>query len=150
MLVANLGASAMGSVVFSPRYMARLASEPMGRRDYTLNHIVNRIPLVSARMSAYAALGVTFEDSRSGIIMLGAFVHEPLRLIIGRNSIIGPACIIDARGGITIGANVNIGGGSAIQTGSHVVDSEISRPSSSLSSSKIGPGSRRTRWCSRA
>lgn len=74
-------------------------------------------------MRTYARFGVTFEHSDSGIIMLGAFIHDPRNLTIGRNSIIGPRCVIDARGGIKIGANVNITGGAAVQTGSHVVDS---------------------------
>lgn len=90
--------------------------------DYILNHIVNRIPHVGLRMQAYDALGVKLADRRGGMIMLGAEIHAPRLLRIGRNPAIGP-CILDARGEITIGDNVNISGGAYLQTATHLVDS---------------------------
>jgi acetyltransferase-like isoleucine patch superfamily enzyme len=93
------------------------------RHDYLLNHVVNRVPFVEPRMRLYAALGVRFADWKRTTIMLGADVFSPRELEIGANTIIGPRCALDARGGLTIGRNVNVSGGSAFQTGMHLVDS---------------------------
>ena len=93
------------------------------RHDYVLNHVVNRLPLVEPRMRLYASLGVRLADPRTTMIMLGVRVSQPRMLQIGANSIIGPGCHLDARGGLTIGENVNISGGAMFQTGKHDVDS---------------------------
>jgi acetyltransferase-like isoleucine patch superfamily enzyme len=91
-------------------------------RDWVLNHVVCRIPFVSPRMAAYALLGVHLEDRRTGIIMLGSEIYRAKGLHIGRNSAIGRGCVLDARGGIKIGQNVNIGSYSRFQPGKHVID----------------------------
>jgi acetyltransferase-like isoleucine patch superfamily enzyme len=91
-------------------------------RDWVLNHVVCRIPFVSLRMAAYALLGVDLEDHRTGIIMLGTEVYRAKNLHIGRNSAIGRGCVLDARGGLRIGENVNIGSYSRFQAGKHVID----------------------------
>lgn len=93
------------------------------QRDYLLNHVVNRLPLIEPRMRLYAALGVSLADCRSTTIMLGTQIFRPRLLEIDANTVIGPGCILDARGGITIGRNVNISGGATFQTGTHDVDS---------------------------
>jgi acetyltransferase-like isoleucine patch superfamily enzyme len=93
------------------------------RHDYLLNHLVNRVPLVEARMRLYAALGVRLADWKSTTIMLGTRIFAPRLLEIDANTIIGPRCSLDARGAITIGRNVNISGGATFQTGTHSVDS---------------------------
>jgi len=90
--------------------------------DYILNHVVARIPLVNARMRAYDLLGVRLSDWRDSMIMLGAEIHAPRLLRIGHRVIVG-AATLDARGHITIGDDVNIGGGAILQTGTHLVDS---------------------------
>jgi len=90
--------------------------------EYLLNHFGNRIPLTSIRMRLYQALGVTFEDVRSSLIMLGAEVFKPAKLRIGRNSIVGPHCLLDARGGIELGANVNVSSHTRFMTAKHLVD----------------------------
>jgi putative colanic acid biosynthesis acetyltransferase WcaF len=91
-------------------------------REYLLNHLVNKLPVVSLRQRAYATLGVRFEDPSSGMIMLGARVSSPELLTIGADSVIGRDCILDARGGIQIGRSVNISSGASLQTGKHRVD----------------------------
>jgi acetyltransferase-like isoleucine patch superfamily enzyme len=91
-------------------------------RGYALNHLVNRLPFVSLRQRAYVALGVGLEDHRTGMIMLHAEINAPENLRIGPNCVIGRGCVLDARGGIEIGASVNIGSGAILQTGRHVVD----------------------------
>jgi acetyltransferase-like isoleucine patch superfamily enzyme len=90
--------------------------------DWVLNHLICRVPQVSLRMALYAGFGVRFEDHRTGVIMLGSEVHAPESLTIGRNSAIGKHCVLDARGGIRIGCDVNISSHARLQTAKHLVD----------------------------
>ena len=90
--------------------------------EYALNHVVNRIPIVDARMAAYRALGVTFEERGSGMIMLGAEVFAPRRLSLGARSVVGGGCMLDARGGIEIGHDVNLTGYARLMSARHLVD----------------------------
>lgn len=90
--------------------------------DWLLNHVVCRMPLVASRMSWYARFGVDLEDHRTGVIMLGSQVHEPRRLRVGRNCAIGKQCVLDARGNITIGRDVNISSHVQLQTAKHLID----------------------------
>lgn len=89
--------------------------------DWVLNHVVNRLPFLSWRMRLYQLAGVRFADPRSGCIMLGAEVLSAPRLQIGRNSIVGPRAMLDARGGITIGDDVNITGDTRWMSAKHDV-----------------------------
>lgn len=91
--------------------------------EYPLNHIASRIPLIAPRMRIYALAGVQLEDSSTTTIMLGTEVWSPKRLSIGAHSIVGRGCVLDARGGITIGRSVNIGSDTILQTAKHLVDS---------------------------
>jgi putative colanic acid biosynthesis acetyltransferase WcaF len=90
--------------------------------EWILNHLVNRVPFAGVRMAAYARLGVDLEDHRTGTIMLGSHISAPRELRIGRNTAIGGDCVLDARGGIRIGENVNISSYSRLQTAKHVID----------------------------
>jgi len=90
--------------------------------DWVLNHLVCRVPLASPRMAWYARLGVAFEDHRTGVIMLGSEIHAPQQLRIGRDCAIGNRCALDARGGITIGRDVNISSHARLQTAKHLID----------------------------
>jgi putative colanic acid biosynthesis acetyltransferase WcaF len=90
--------------------------------DWLLNHVVCRMPLVASRMSWYARFGVDLEDHRTGVIMLGSQVHEAKRLRVGRNCAIGKQCVLDARGDITIGRDVNISSHAQLQTAKHLID----------------------------
>jgi acetyltransferase-like isoleucine patch superfamily enzyme len=91
--------------------------------EYLLNHFVNRIPLVSLRMRIYQLFGVRFEDVRTSIIMLKAEVWSPWKLEIGARSIIGRECLVDARGGLRIGRDVNITSYVRFMTAKHDVSS---------------------------
>jgi acetyltransferase-like isoleucine patch superfamily enzyme len=55
-------------------------------------------------------------------IYRGAEIWAPRGVRIGRNTSIGKDAIIDGRGGVIIGANVNISSQAAIWTMEHVVD----------------------------
>lgn len=88
---------------------------------WILNSIVNRLPYAAWRMPLYALFGVRFTDRATGCLMLGVQVHHPTGLSVGRGSIVGPHCLLDARGGIEIGANVNLTGETRFMTAKHEV-----------------------------
>lgn len=91
-------------------------------REWVLNHLVNKIPGVSARLRAYAAAGVGFEDRKRALIMLGSEVWAPQNLTLGAGATIGRDVLLDARGGIAVGRNVNVSSFVKIQTAKHLVD----------------------------
>jgi acetyltransferase-like isoleucine patch superfamily enzyme len=93
--------------------------------DWVLNHVVSRLPYASWRMRCYRALGVRLADARSGCLMLGVEVYFPTRLRIGRGTIVGPRCMLDARGGIELGDNVNVSGHSRFMTAKHEVQDPL-------------------------
>lgn len=98
-----------------------LALRYLPHPDWLLNHLVARVPIASWRMRLYQLGGVRLDDARSGCIMLGTEVSHAWRLKLGRRSIIGPGCLMDARGWITIGPDVNISSHTRIQTAKHDV-----------------------------
>lgn len=53
------------------------------------------------------------------LVYHGLWVVAPWRLTIGESSVVGDHAILDARGGITIGRNVNLSTNVAIWTGQH-------------------------------
>ena len=87
--------------------------------SYLINHVVARIPLVDARMYLLQRLGVSFEDWRHSVVLLGTRVWFPERLSIGTDTVVGRECRLEACGGITLGRSVNISHGVRLQTGSH-------------------------------
>jgi serine acetyltransferase len=92
--------------------------------DWVLNHLVARIPYTNARMRAYARMGVGMDDPLRAILMLGSEIIEPRGLWLCRGATVGKGCVLDARGGLRIGENVNVSGGVRLLTGSHRIDSE--------------------------
>lgn len=98
-------------------------------RDYAarvkgdvLNQVVNKIPFVAMRMWLYKWAGLGLADHTAGMIMLRTELHAVRNITVGPNTIIGQRCILDGRGKITIGRSVNIGSGTSLQTGKHLVD----------------------------
>jgi putative colanic acid biosynthesis acetyltransferase WcaF len=89
--------------------------------DVLLSLLANHLPYAAWRMRAYRAFGVRFADPRTATIMLGTEVFEPERLSIGHRSIIGRQCLIDARGGIEIGDDVNVSSYSRMMTAKHLI-----------------------------
>lgn len=89
--------------------------------EVLLNHVVNRIPYANARMRVYALLGLGLEDPSTGVIMLGTEIHSPQLIQIGPHTAIGSHCLLDARGGITIGRSVNITSHVKLQTAKHLI-----------------------------
>jgi acetyltransferase-like isoleucine patch superfamily enzyme len=99
----------------------QLAVRYLPTPEWALNSVVNRLPYAAWRMRAYAAAGVRFSDVRTGCLMLGVEVFHPTRLVVGRNTIVGPHCLLDARGGIELGDNVNISSHTRFMTAKHLV-----------------------------
>lgn len=76
------------------------------------------------------------EKEDTSIIYYGAYIRGGHNLKIGKGSIIGDKCMLDARiGGINIGNNVNIGTCVSLWTGSH----DINDPYFRSMPGKIGP-----------
>jgi acetyltransferase-like isoleucine patch superfamily enzyme len=101
--------------------LKQLALRWLPSPEWVLNRLVNRLPLVGPRMALYRAFGVKQGDPRRGTVMLTAEVHYPGRLTLGRGSIVGPHALLDARGGITIGDDVNVSGYVRMMTAKHDV-----------------------------
>ncbi|MEI2712488.1 MAG: acyltransferase [Nocardioides sp.] len=99
----------------------RVASRALPNPEWLLNHVVNKVPYTAQRHRMYAALGVNFEDPSTGCLMLGVEVHSPHDLHVGRNVVVGPGALLDCRGGLHIGADVNITGKCRFMTAKHDV-----------------------------
>jgi putative colanic acid biosynthesis acetyltransferase WcaF len=93
--------------------------ERLPPRDYVINQFICKIPLMGARVRAYARIGVRFESPQTSAIMMNTEVHAPKRIAIGANAIIGRHCLLDGRGGLTIGRNVNISSYSLLISAGH-------------------------------
>jgi putative colanic acid biosynthesis acetyltransferase WcaF len=102
--------------------LKRLGRLILPPQDWVLKHVVSMIPFASARMAWYARSGVAFEDSRTGVIMLGSEITDPGGLSVGLRSAIGRHCVVDARGGVRIGRDVNISSFARLQTAKHLID----------------------------
>lgn len=102
-----------------PRSLPRI-SRPTG--EYILNTFVNRVPLIGPRMFLYRMGGVQIADPSTTTILTSADLLAPRGITIGAGSIVGRYCLIDGRGGLTIGENVNISNYSILISGSHDID----------------------------
>jgi putative colanic acid biosynthesis acetyltransferase WcaF len=83
--------------------------------------VINRVPLVGARMRLYGAAGVRIADPARSLIMLHTEILDPGNIAIGRGSTVGRNCLLDARGGITLGHDVNVSSFVLLITGTHDV-----------------------------
>jgi maltose O-acetyltransferase len=102
----------------SQRLLGKLAAV----RDYFSNEWFALIPFVGVRMWLYERMGVKFEDRKSTALFMHIELIQPSGISVGARSIVGRDCILDGRGGLTIGSDVNIGGRTQIITGKHDVD----------------------------
>jgi len=101
--------------------LVALAVRLLPSPDWVLNHVVAKVPYAAWRMACYRALGVKMADPRRVCVMLSVEVYHPTRLRIGTGTIVGPHCLLDARGGIELGDNVNVSGHSRFMTAKHDV-----------------------------
>jgi len=88
-------------------------------KDYLCNHVINRIPSHSFRMNAYRKLGVSI--GRESTLLMSTEMQHCEELTIGRNTIINQHCLLDGRGGLVIGDNVNISSHVLLVAGTHDV-----------------------------
>lgn len=85
--------------------------------EYTLNDILPHIPCWTIRKAVMRFMKMKI--GKGTFIMKKVYIMTPQQLIIGEHSHINRDCLIDARGGITIGNNVSISHRVAIMSGSH-------------------------------
>lgn len=99
----------------------RLNEFKYGLKFIILNRFINSIPCWTIRRLLYRIFRVKI--SRGAHIGIGTIIQGAHALVLGRNAIVNEYCWIDARGGLTIGANSSISSHSAIITGTHSISS---------------------------
>ncbi len=90
--------------------------------ELVYNCVASRLPLQSWRIAVARAVGVRFAQPSTAALMWAVELWSARNLQIGANTVIGPRVMLDARGGITLGASVNVSGGVQMQTAKHLVD----------------------------
>jgi acetyltransferase-like isoleucine patch superfamily enzyme len=71
-------------------------------------------------------------------IYMGTEIRSPSKITIGSNTIVGHNCVLDGRGGLTIGSNVNLSSEVMIWTNQHDPDDKYF----SIASKKVTVGDR--------
>lgn len=84
---------------------------------YLMNHTIGMTPWWKLRRSWFKLMGVKI--SNSSILNMGQYFLQPRKLSIGNYTHINKGCILDARGGLSIGNNVSISYNVSLITGSH-------------------------------
>ncbi len=87
---------------------------------YLVLSITGHIPSHIIRSSIYRFFGLKL--GKNSYIFGKAELRSPSRIIIGQNTIIGHNAILDGRGGLEIGNNVNFSSGVWIWTVEHVAN----------------------------
>ncbi len=85
--------------------------------ELTALHVASRIPLHRLRKGIVRAFGANIHPSAT--LYHGFEIRSAAQLQIGRRSIIGNDAILDARGGLSIGDDVNLSTGVHVWTGQH-------------------------------
>lgn len=101
---------------------ARLHETAWSVPDALASEVAARVPSLRLRMRLYAAAGVRFEDRDSSTVMMHTDVTRPMGIEVGAHTLIGRHCLLDGRGGITLGRNVNISSYVLLITGTHDFD----------------------------
>jgi acetyltransferase-like isoleucine patch superfamily enzyme len=99
------------------------------RQDFrflSLN-LVGKIPSQRLRHALYRRFGMKI--GQGSVIYNSCEVREPTGIAIGEHSSIGDHCVLDGRGGLTIGSSVNFSTGVWIWTMEHEVNSRDFRGS---------------------
>lgn len=86
-----------------------------------VNCCISKIPIWTFRRGVYRALGMKIGND--SVIFRRAELEHPDRIEIGHNSSVGWFVLLDGRGGLKIGSNVNISSYSKFITGGHEPDS---------------------------
>ena len=84
---------------------------------WTFTAVMSRMPALLLRRGALRLLKATIGP---GVVLYsGVFVRSPWRLVIGRGTVVGHNCHLDARGSLSIGNHVNISSEANIWTNEH-------------------------------
>lgn len=76
-----------------------------------------RIPLRALRNFVLRLLGLKLGDG--SVIYMGTEVRTPWRIRIGNGTTVGHNCVLDGRGGLAIGDNVNLSSEAMLWTAEH-------------------------------
>lgn len=91
--------------------------------EYIPNNIINNIPIARLRW-LYYVLVLRHKIDYKAYIYLGVYIYPTFKSVkIGKYTNINRNCILDGRGGLYIGNNVNISAEVAIYTGGHEINS---------------------------
>ncbi|MDO4800912.1 MAG: glycosyltransferase [Prevotellaceae bacterium] len=85
--------------------------------DYIPNSILPHIPFWSIRKAYFRCIGMKI--GKGSFIMRTVYVMNPNKITIGKYSHINRGCMLDGRGGITIGDSVSVSHKVNIITGGH-------------------------------
>ena len=86
-----------------------------------VNAIISKLPIWCLRRGVYRALGMKI--GKKTVIFRRCELEHPDRIEVGSNTSIGWFVLLDGRGGMKIGSNVNISSYSKFITGGHDPDS---------------------------
>lgn len=88
-------------------------------KEYITNWIINHIPIITLRMFYYRHV-LSIKMDETVLIQMGCYLYSSKGdFSIGKNTIINRNTILDRRGGLSIGSNVNISAEVAIYTAGH-------------------------------
>lgn len=90
--------------------------------EFIINDVLPTIPFWKIRRFVFKKAGVKI--GKGTFIMKRNYFMSPHHLTIGEHSHINRGCLIDARGGVSIGDNVSISHNVSIVTGGHKMNSE--------------------------
>lgn len=92
--------------------------------EYISNHIIAKIPCERLRFFYYRYI-LRHKIDRSAYIYMNVYIYPTIyhSLQIGRYTSINRSCVLDGRGGLTIGDNVNISAEAVIYTEGHRINS---------------------------
>lgn len=91
--------------------------------EYITNHVIAHVPSSKLRQIYYRYI-LGHKIASSAYLYLGQYIYVSKKKIkIGENTCINRYCVLDGRGGLSIGDNVNISAEAAIYTGGHIIDS---------------------------
>jgi acetyltransferase-like isoleucine patch superfamily enzyme len=91
-------------------------------REYISNHIICHVPSSRLRIFFYKNF-LKIKVAYSNSFQMGCYIYNSDGIFeIGTNTIINRNCVLDRRGGLIIGQNVNIGPNTQIYTAYHDIN----------------------------
>lgn len=91
--------------------------------NFILNHIVIHIPLMWMRKFFYRLCGMKIGSKTK--ILMGVTIYAPWNICIGKRCVINENCLLDGRGGISIGDDCSISFRTSLITGTHNIHSKM-------------------------